>query len=47
MNQEDLDINSIYNSWITKNLKENGDVVKSWFDNYFLEIFKNYKENYY
>ena len=46
MNQEDLDINSIYNSWITKNLKENGDVVKSWFDNYFLEIFKNYKENY-
>ena len=46
MNQEDLDINSIYNSWITKNLKENKEVVKSWFDNYFIEVFKNYKENY-
>ena len=47
MNQEDLDINSIYNSWINKNvtddMKEN---IKNWFTNYFEEIYKNYKESY-
>ena len=46
MNQEDLDINSIYNSWINKTLPEKGDVIKSWFSNYFEEIYKNYRETY-
>ena len=46
MNQEDLDINSIYNSWINKTLPENGDFIKSWFTNYFEEIYKYYRENY-
>ena len=46
MNQEDLDIKSIYNSWISKTLKENGEVIKTWFDNFFMEIYTQYRENY-
>ena len=46
MNQEDLDIKSIYNSWIIKTLKENGDIIKTWFDNFFLEIYSKYRKNY-
>ena len=46
MNQEDLDINSIYNSWINKTLPEKGEVIQTWFSNYFEEIYKNYRENY-
>ncbi|MBO6261976.1 MAG: AAA family ATPase, partial [Bacilli bacterium] len=46
MNQEDLDINSIYNSWINKTLPEKGDVIKTWFSNYFEEIYKNYRETF-
>ena len=46
MNQEDLDINSIYNSWINKTLPEKGEIIQTWFSNYFEEIYKNYRETY-
>ena len=50
MNQEDLDIKSITSSWVKRNFtgekSGSGEVVKSWFDNYFMEAYSTFKSSY-
>ena len=46
MNQEDLDISSIFNSWINKTFNSKNDILQNWFNNYFEEIYKDYRDNY-
>ena len=50
MNQEDLDIQSITTSWVKRNFTGDkagsGEIVKSWFDNYFSEAYSTFKSNY-